>query len=85
MPDDEGRAAYTMIDDGETVIVSGLLCSGAFDLQVESGPRRLALNIYSAEKAEHLVCNGQPVKPGRTRADLCTAELRLPGLEKKEW
>jgi len=54
-------------------------------VQVESGPRRLALNIYSAEKAEHLVCNGQPVKPGRTGADLCTAELRLPGLGKKEW
>ncbi len=83
MPDGEGRAAYTMIDDGETVIVSGLLCDGAFDLQVESGPRRLALNIYSAIKIERLICNGQEVKPVRAGADLYTAELRLPGLEKR--
>ena len=62
--------ALALAPDGETIIVSGLLCDGAFDLQVESGPRKLALNIYSAIKIERLICNGQEVKPGRTGADL---------------
>ncbi len=83
MPDGEGRAAYTMIDDAETVIVSGLLCNGACDVQVESGPRRLALNIYSVETIERLVCSGQDVKPRRAGAGLYPAEWRLPGLAKR--
>jgi hypothetical protein len=72
-----------MVDDAETVVVSGLFCNGALGLQVESGPRRLASNIYSVEKIERLICNGQQVKPGRAGADLYTAELRLPGVAKR--
>ncbi len=79
VPDGEGCAAYTMIDDAETVIVSGLLCDGAFDLRVESCPRRLVLNLYSVAKIERLICNGQEVQPVRAGAYLYTAELRLPG------
>ena len=79
VPDEAGHAAYTMVDDDETTIVSGQLRDGTFDLQIESGPRRLALNIYAVDedKIERVVCNGQEVRPRQVGAHLYTAELRL--------
>ena len=63
VPDEQGCAAYTMIDDDETVTVAGQLRDGTFDLQLQSGPRGLALHVYAAEKIERVVCNGREVKP----------------------
>ena len=56
---------------------AGLLRDGKFELQVQSGPRRLVLNIYTAEKVERLVCNGQEVTPQQVGSYHCTAEFRL--------
>ena len=39
-----------MVDNDEAIVVSGRLRDGTFDLQVGSGPRRLALNIYAADE-----------------------------------
>ncbi len=77
VPDGDGRAAYTMVDDDETVIVSGQLRDGTFDLQVQSGPRGLALHIYTAEEIARVVCNGQEMRPRQVGEYLYTAELRL--------
>ena len=75
VPDGAGRAAYTMVGDGETVSVSGLLRDGTLDLRVESGPRELALNIYAAEEIEGVVCNGQEVTPRRIGVHLYAARF----------
>jgi len=77
VPDEEGRTAYTLVDDDETVIVSGQLRDGTFDLQVESGPRGLALHIYAAEEIARVVCNGQETRPRQAGNHHYTAELRL--------
>ena len=79
VPDSEGRAAYMMIDDNETIVVAGQLLDGTFDLQVQSGLRGLALNIYAVEEIKRVVCNGQEVKPKRIGAHSYAAELRLQG------
>ena len=75
--DREGRSAYTLVDDDETIVVSGQLRDGTFDLQVGSGPRGLALHIYAAKEIARVVCNGQEVRPRRVGAHLYAAELRL--------
>lgn len=77
VPDEQGCAAYTMIDDDETVVVAGVLRDGAFDLQVQSSPRGLALNIYVAEKVERVVCNGQEVTPRQVGAHFYAAKLEM--------
>jgi hypothetical protein len=77
VPDEEGRAAYTMVDDDETVVVLGQLRDGTFDLQVQSIPGRLALHIYAVEEIERVVCNGQQVTPRQVGAHHYVAELRL--------
>jgi alpha-D-xyloside xylohydrolase len=79
VPDSEGRAAYTMIDDNETIVVAGQLLDGTFDLQVQSGLRGLTLNIYAVEEIKRVVCNGQEVKPKRIGVHSYAAELRLQG------
>ena len=75
VPDGEGRAAYTMVDDNETMVVSGVLRDGKFDLQLQSGPRGLALHVYAAEKIERVVCNGQEVKPRQVGVHHYAAEF----------
>ena len=77
VPDEEGRAAYTMVDDDETTVVSGQLRDGTFDLRVESGPRGLVLHIYAAEEIKRLVYNGQEMRPRQAGNHHYTAELRL--------
>lgn len=76
VPDEEGSAAYTMVDDNETVILSGLLRDGVFDLQIQSGPRRFKLNIYTAEAIKSVVCNGQELKTRQIGDCLYTAEYK---------
>ena len=80
VPDEQGRVAYTMVDDDETVIVAGQLRDGTFDLQVRSGPRRLALHVYAAEKIGRVVCNGQEVKPRQVGVHHYAAEFEKIGL-----
>jgi alpha-D-xyloside xylohydrolase len=75
--DEEGRAGCTMIDDDETVTVSGLLRDGTFELQVGSNPRGLVLHIYTTEKIESLVCNGQEVIPQQVSDHHYTGELDI--------
>ena len=75
VPDEAGRVAYTMIDDDEIVVVSGVLRDGTFDLQLQSGPRGLALHIYAAEKIERVACNGQEVKPRQVGVHHYAAEF----------
>ncbi|MEA3441447.1 MAG: glycoside hydrolase family 31 protein [Chloroflexota bacterium] len=77
VPDEDGRAGCTMIDDDETVNVSGLLRDGMFELQVGSDPRGLVLHIYTTEKIESLVCNGQEVIPQQVVDHHYTGELDI--------
>ncbi len=67
------------IDDNQTIVVAGRLRDGTFDLQVQSGLRGLALNIYAVEEIKRVVCNGQEVEPKRIGAHSYAAELRLQG------
>jgi len=73
----QGRSTYTMLDDDETVIMSGLLHEGTFDLEIQSNPRQLELNIYTAGEIERVVCNGQEVTPQHTGDHVYTARLRM--------
>ncbi|MBU0703852.1 MAG: DUF4968 domain-containing protein [Chloroflexi bacterium] len=76
VPDESGRAAYTMIDDNETIIISGQLCDGTFDLQVDPGPRALMLHIYTAEEIERVMCNEQDITPQQVSHHHYTARPR---------
>jgi len=58
VPDESGCAAYSMIGDDETTVISGKIGEGTFDVQVEPGSRGLVLHIYTAEEIERMVCNG---------------------------
>jgi len=76
VPDEDGRATYTMIDDDETVVVSSLLHDGTFDLQVRTRPRGLVLNIYTAETIERVVCNGEELELRQLDVNLYSTEIK---------
>jgi alpha-D-xyloside xylohydrolase len=77
VPDEARRTQYTMIDDSETVVVSGQFINGTFDLQVGSDPRKLLLHIYTTKKIEDIVCNGQEVIMRQVSDHHYIGELRM--------
>jgi alpha-D-xyloside xylohydrolase len=75
VPDEKGRAAYTMIDDNETITISSQLSDGTFDLQIEPSQHVLSLHIYTTEKIEQVVCNGQGIIHQQVGTHHYTAEV----------
>ncbi|MCD4752697.1 MAG: DUF4968 domain-containing protein [Anaerolineaceae bacterium] len=73
--DESGHAAYTLIDDDETIIISGQFSNGVFDLQVDSAPLGLVLNVYSVNEIKRVVCNKQEVAFRQIGIHQYTAEI----------
>ncbi len=78
VPDESGNASYTMIDDDETVAVSGRLDDGLLDLEIRSRSRDLVLNVYTTEPLERVMCTGFEVAVERTGVHRYVATLSLP-------
>jgi len=78
VPDERGHAAYTMIDDDETLTVSAQLGDGTLTLEIRSKPRGLVLNVYTIEPLESLKCAGVDVAVERVGVHHYTATLSPP-------
>ena len=77
VPDETGGAAYTMVDDGETVTLSGQLSGDIFQMQIDSSPRELVVNLYSTTEIRSLECNGVKVALRRIGGHHFTGEHQL--------
>ena len=76
VPDEDGSAAYTMIDEDEAVVVSSLLQDGMLDLQVRTQPCGLVLNVNTSETIERVVCNGEELELRQLDVNLYSAEMK---------